>query len=689
MNSRRPEATTNQYGRGVSWHLPVPTPTAPLYAKSRALIIGINSYQRRADQPLRFAGGAEFLDLRNALNDARAVAALLRDEFEFDEVVELPDGEATRAAIEAYLKDDLPHRAGQEDRLVIFFAGHGHTQKATHTEDVGHLLTYDAQNFSQAISMDDLRNWFRTIPAKHILLLLDCCFSGSAALTETFPAKRIREGNGYLEAATSKTSWQILTAGRKDEEIPDTGRDPNHSAFTSVLLTAMRGGADFHFDGVITGNALGEYVPRHIIDETERYGRSRQEPVYRQLLNGETGNFVFLTQKRRLRDAIGQALLAIVREFDIPPQSLARCYKTVCSAFGRDPLFSDANPAFSLSELWDITAHPDYPSPILHFAAELAGLHPALVQPCELWRQQALAEPRLGLRWPETPLPLMAPGDDPEEVPFLTVSLDPVDLSPDTPPERNIYKVNFYYWQNPRPLGDEKLYSLPDAKAEVDRVIRAISHKYPAQGRKLAVEFCLPVELLSSALEAWPKRKDLMGSVYIGDDHPVVVRSIDGLKSVSRRPYWQEKWESFKACRNGHPPQVAPALCRGHEYQPGSIYSHYHQSAVHCLALTGTPSTQLNRPTPLTELLEAGIPIALWPRQGAAGPPAEDNILQALQTLLHGGTLESLPVRVQRARSLAGENDVPRHLTLLWDDYDRIPPQYSALEEEAFDDLNL
>ena len=108
-----------------------------------------------------------------------------------------------------------------------------------------------------------------------------------------------------------------------------------------------------------------------------------------------------------------------------------------------------------------------------------------------------------------------------------------------------------------------------------------------------------------------------MGSVALGVDHPVAVRSIDGLKSISRRPYWQQKWESFKACRHTHPSQMLPAICRGHEYQPGSIYNHYHQSAVHCLGLTDTPPTQLNRRTPLAELLEAGIPIAIWPRQAA------------------------------------------------------------------------
>ena len=107
------------------------------------------------------------------------------------------------------------------------------------------------------------------------------------------------------------------------------------------------------------------------------------------------------------------------------------------------------------------------------------------------------------------------------------------------------------------------------------------------------------------------------------------------------------------------------------------------------MGLTETPPAPLNmhpsKSNPLTELFNAGIPIALWPRQAAE----EDNIHQILYSLLHGGTPESLPIRLRHARSLAGDGDVVRTLTLLWDDYDRIPPQYRALEEEAFDDLNL
>lgn len=660
----------------------------PLYAKSRALVIGIDAYQDPANRPLTFASGARFDNLCNAVNDASAVAALLRDEFDFDEVVELYDAQATRTNIEAHLRDVLHANAEPEDRLVIFFAGHGHTQKATHTPAVGHLLTYGAQNFSQAISMDDLRNWFRTIPAKHILLLLDCCFSGSVAFTESFSARRLWEGGGYLERLTGKTSWQVLTAGGADEPVADSSTKPGHSVFTAALLEGLAGAADENFDGVITFEALADRVKRQVVEATSRSGYG-QEPIFKDLLNGDAGSNVFLTRRRRLQDQLGRALIEAIQQSALPLPLFFSTFASICQDRGREPLLVDRSPAACLSELWSWGETENAHSPILLFAQELARRHPAIARHCKAWRQQALAEPHLGLHWPETLPPALAAGEDSGEVPVLTVSLDPVDLSPDTPPERNVYKVNIYYWQTQRPVGDEKLCSLREAKAEVDRVLRAISYKYPAQATKLAVEFCLPLALLSSALEEWPKRKDTMGSVALGVDHPVAVRSIDGLKSISRRPYWQQKWESFKASRHVHPHPIAGAICRGHEYQPGSIYNHYHQSAVHCLALTDTPPIQLNRRTPLAELLEAGIPIAIWPRQAALNPPAEESVHQALHTLLHSGALDSLPVRVQRARRDAGEEDISRHLTLLWDDYDRIPPQYRALEEEAFDDLNL
>src|SRR5713101_4966878 len=88
----------------------------PRYTGSRALVVGINGYQYVA--PLQYAR-----------QDAEAIAAVLQDRFGFPpaNVTLLLDRDATRSAIRdaymTYTRDPVE----EDDRVLIFYAGHGHT----------------------------------------------------------------------------------------------------------------------------------------------------------------------------------------------------------------------------------------------------------------------------------------------------------------------------------------------------------------------------------------------------------------------------------------------------------------------------------------------------------------------------------------------------------------------------------
>ena len=102
------------------------------YGASRALVIGIDEYTNAS--PLSYA-----------VSDAGAIRDLLVSDFKFpaSDVTLLTDNAATKQSIlKAFLRfacDDV----GLDDRLVVFFAGHGHTRTGSRGE-VGYLVPHDA-----------------------------------------------------------------------------------------------------------------------------------------------------------------------------------------------------------------------------------------------------------------------------------------------------------------------------------------------------------------------------------------------------------------------------------------------------------------------------------------------------------------------------------------------------------------
>jgi len=260
------------------------------YQKSWALVIGINDYEGRP--------------LKNARNDAEAVAALLKEKYGFDEVISLLDKDASRENILRYLREDLRDRVGDEDRLIIFFAGHGESQPRKGGGRIGYIIPQDARKDTSIdhIDMDELRKACDRIPAKHILIILDCCFSGVAAITtglrgktDEKPPKKLNDL--YLRKLTEKKAYQIMTAGDVDQSIRDSGCVPGHSAFTAALLDGLRGDADRDSNGLITATELFDYVQPRVSCETSADGAEGQMPFLDYIRGSDIyhpGNFVFM-----------------------------------------------------------------------------------------------------------------------------------------------------------------------------------------------------------------------------------------------------------------------------------------------------------------------------------------------------------------------------------------------------------
>jgi peptidoglycan/xylan/chitin deacetylase (PgdA/CDA1 family)/uncharacterized caspase-like protein len=251
---------------------PAPKAAATGYANSWAIVIGINDY-------------AKWPKLQYAVRDAQGVRSALIDKFGFapERVVSLENAAATRAGILAAFHDRLAHGAVQKnDRIFVFFAGHGATRHLSSGRDLGYIVPYDSdpeQFASDAIPMTDIQNIAESLPAKHIFFVMDACYSGLG----------LTRGGGagaYLRDNARRVGRQMLTAGGTDQLVSDGG--PNgHSIFTWTLLQGLAGKGDLNGDGIITATELAAYVAPAVA------GVSNQTPAFGSLPGSEGGDFVF------------------------------------------------------------------------------------------------------------------------------------------------------------------------------------------------------------------------------------------------------------------------------------------------------------------------------------------------------------------------------------------------------------
>jgi len=251
-------------------------------ASSWLYVIGIDKYSR-------------IPSLGNAVSDARAVRDVLFLKYQFDKehTVERYNLDATRNNIINDLYS-FSRKLTTKDTLVIFYAGHGELI----TDIDGYWIPTDGEknNIGTYISNADLRNLLAAIPARHVWLISDSCFSGAlisgvqrSIAPEIMPDRFLRQ----KQKARSRT---VLASG-KNEPVADEATVQacrGHSPFACFLLKYLEGD-----DNLFTLSATASMeVARNVVNN------SRQTPVWGQMRDSgdENGDFI-LINKRKLPSA--------------------------------------------------------------------------------------------------------------------------------------------------------------------------------------------------------------------------------------------------------------------------------------------------------------------------------------------------------------------------------------------------
>jgi hypothetical protein len=233
-----------------------------VYERSYALVIGNHDYKR------------EVGDLNKVRSDVELVSAALKERgFETEPYLNL-----TGKQLDDVISDFVDKYGYQDNtRILIWYAGHGVT-----VDGEGYVLGIDAPQLaegSQSLNAD-LREFYkaamplrkfgillRQIRAKHVLLVLDSCFSATIFDNTRAPGQSLRLRSVEMENPTR----QIITSGSAGQKVLDDG----HFARTFVDAIngrAVYGGknADFNDDKYLSGSELGFFLTQAAENLTQK-----------------------------------------------------------------------------------------------------------------------------------------------------------------------------------------------------------------------------------------------------------------------------------------------------------------------------------------------------------------------------------------------------------------------------------
>lgn len=278
------------------------------FAESYFFGISINTYD-----------DDRFTRLKSPRNDLEGVCKQLERPCNGFKSILLDEIKANSDGIKVFLEEmittvnTISGRSGENtNRVVFYFAGHGKAFENNNGSATGYIIPKDGivDDVKTWISMDCLVEYIYKIQAKHVLIVLDCCFAGSLEWASfntrevaTVPKQVYKQ---HLRLYARDKAWQAITSSTFDQAAVDHGCRNNdeklHSPFAKAFIAALDGEADLLKNGLITASELAVYLRNKVerLAWEENIHHRPQTPRLVTLKHHNKGEFLFLNPHRTL-----------------------------------------------------------------------------------------------------------------------------------------------------------------------------------------------------------------------------------------------------------------------------------------------------------------------------------------------------------------------------------------------------
>ncbi|MFO7706973.1 MAG: caspase family protein [Desulfobacterales bacterium] len=201
---------------------------APSQSHAWAVVVGINDYPNLSK-------------LKYAVNDAREFYNFLmdRNRIPSENVMLLLEEKADLKNIRKAFGTHLKSHAGENDLVIIFFAGHGSTERDSKSPDQDglekYLLPHDTEPrdlYSSAIPMREIAYIFERIRSQRLIFIADACYSGaSGGRTASDGGLRATLSDTFLDRLAGGRGKVIITASAANEVSVEKD-ELQHGVFT-------------------------------------------------------------------------------------------------------------------------------------------------------------------------------------------------------------------------------------------------------------------------------------------------------------------------------------------------------------------------------------------------------------------------------------------------------------------------
>ncbi len=215
--------------------------------KYYALIIGNNDYEKLED-------------LDNAVNDAKDLEKVLREKYGFETTLLLNQkSDETEDAI-----IDFTQNREKNDNILIYYAGHGQLVKK---QKRGYWLPTDSgpKQDSKWLSNNIIKDLIGSSDAKHILLIVDSCFSGSLmrGSGENKSVEKLTQNR--LDLFKRLKTRLVITSGGNELVADGIGTSKN-SVFAEPLIRTLKNN-----NNVIRSIELFQKVQYYVDNNAEQH----------------------------------------------------------------------------------------------------------------------------------------------------------------------------------------------------------------------------------------------------------------------------------------------------------------------------------------------------------------------------------------------------------------------------------